>query len=225
MWIADQFRGRHHAHDFGDQRAPVAALRQEARVAEPLHQRHPGLGDARRVPAGGGRPGRRNRSPASTGSRRGRRPPRVPPKAVGSVSGSMILSCSMIEPGQPWVMMIGSAFSCFERTWMKWMSSPSISVRKFGKEFSRASTLRQSYSVRPIVRELLHGRELHALRIVVDRFAIGPSGRYDPPLEVGQILVGRTELERPDRCVAGRPRQQPLQLWACRQQWRRGWAR
>jgi hypothetical protein len=29
-------------------------------------------------------------------------------------------------------MMSGSAFLCFERTWMKWMSSPSISVTKFG---------------------------------------------------------------------------------------------
>ena len=52
------------------------------------------------------------------------------PCAVGSVSGPMIFSCSTIEPGQPWETTIGSASSCLERTWMKWMSSPSISVRK-----------------------------------------------------------------------------------------------
>jgi hypothetical protein len=40
----------------------------------------------------------------------------VPPCAVGFVSGSMSLSCSMMEPGQPCVMMTGNAFSCFERT-------------------------------------------------------------------------------------------------------------
>ena len=68
----------------------------------------------------------------------------LPPCAVGSVSGSMIFSCSTIEPGQPCVMISGSAASCRERTWMKWMSSPSISVRKFGRAFSRASHLRQS---------------------------------------------------------------------------------
>ena len=51
-----QLRRRDHAEDLGHQRAPVAALRGEAGVAEPLHQRQPGLGDARRVPAGGGRP-------------------------------------------------------------------------------------------------------------------------------------------------------------------------
>ena len=59
----------------------------------------------------------------------------------------MSFSCSVMEPGQPWVMMTGSAFPCLERTWMKWMSRPSISVMKFGTPLRRASTLRQSYSV------------------------------------------------------------------------------
>src|SRR3546814_5488016 len=47
---------------------------------------------------------------------------------------------------------------------------------------------------RPIAGELLHRRELHALRIVIDRFGVGPSRRRDPPLEVSQILLGRMEL-------------------------------
>ena len=42
-----------------------------------------------------------------------------PPCAVGLVSGSIIFICSIIEPGQPCVTTSGSAFSCFERTWMK----------------------------------------------------------------------------------------------------------
>jgi len=53
----------------------------------------------------------------------------------------------MTEPGQPWVMMTGSAFSCGERTWMKCRSSPSISVMKFGRRLSRRSARRMSYSV------------------------------------------------------------------------------
>ena len=65
---------------------------------------------------------------------------------MGLVNGSMTFSCSMTEPGQPCVMMTGSAPSCFECTWMKWMSSPSISVMKFGSAFSLSSHLRQSYS-------------------------------------------------------------------------------
>ena len=53
----------------------------------------------------------------------------------------------MTEPGQPCVMFSGNAFSCFERTWMKWMSNPSISVMNCGTAFNLASHVRQSYSV------------------------------------------------------------------------------
>jgi hypothetical protein len=41
-------------------------------------------------------------------------------------------------------MISGIAFSCGDLTWMKWMSSPSISVVNCGSAFSSASTLRQS---------------------------------------------------------------------------------
>ena len=68
----------------------------------------------------------------------------MPPCAVGFVSGSMIFSCSTTEPGHPCVMIIGRAFGCFERTWMKWMSTPSIVVTNCGSAFSLASHLRQS---------------------------------------------------------------------------------
>jgi hypothetical protein len=37
-------------------------------------------------------------------------------------------------------MISGSAFSCDDLTWMKWMSTPSISVTNCGSAFSRAST-------------------------------------------------------------------------------------
>ena len=48
------------------------------------------------------------------------------------------------RPGQPWVTTIGSASSCGDIAWMKWMSSPSISVTKLGTAFSRSSTRPQS---------------------------------------------------------------------------------
>jgi hypothetical protein len=50
----------------------------------------------------------------------------------------------MTEPGQPWVMISGSASSCDDLTWMKWMSTPSIWVVNCGKALSFASALRQS---------------------------------------------------------------------------------
>jgi hypothetical protein len=56
----------------------------------------------------------------------------------------MTFSISMIEPGQPCVMISGKAFSCGDLTWMKWMSRPSISVMNWGSAFSLASNLRKS---------------------------------------------------------------------------------
>ena len=56
----------------------------------------------------------------------------------------MTPSISMTEPGQPWVMISGSAFSCRDLTWMKWMPRPSISVLNCGSALSCASHVRQS---------------------------------------------------------------------------------
>jgi hypothetical protein len=53
----------------------------------------------------------------------------------------------MTEPGQPCVMISGNAFSCFDRTWMRWMSVPSISVVNCGSALSFVSVARQSCSV------------------------------------------------------------------------------
>ena len=50
----------------------------------------------------------------------------------------------MTEPGHPCVMTSGSAPSYSERTWMKWISTPSILVVNCGSAFSLASHARQS---------------------------------------------------------------------------------
>src|SRR6478752_4914953 len=68
-----------------------------------------------------------------------------PPCAVGSVSGPMVSSSSMTEPGQPCVMISGNACSCGDSTWMKWMSTPSISVLNCGNALSLASHRPKSY--------------------------------------------------------------------------------
>ena len=82
--------------------------------------------------------------PGSDGITRWKASDALAPCAVGSVSGSMIFSCSIVEPGHPWVTMSGNASSCAERTWMKWMSTPSISVTKCGRAAKRSSNVRQS---------------------------------------------------------------------------------
>ena len=85
----------------------------------------------------------------------------------------MSLSCSTTDPGQPCAMITGKAFSCFERTWMKWMSRPSISVMKFGTALMRRLDLAPVVVRCPVARELLHRGERHALREVADRFLLG----------------------------------------------------
>ena len=117
----------------------------------------------------------------------------------------MIFICSMTEPGQPWQTMSGSASSCLERTWMKWMSSPSISVMKFGTAFSLASHLRQSYSVQPVPRELLDRRQLRALRLVLDGLLLGPARGRDASAQVLEVRLGNLDRERADRGVARWP--------------------
>lgn len=63
-------------------------------------------------------------------------------------SGAMIFRYSMIEPGQPWVSISGSASSRGERTCRKWMFCPSIPVVNCGYLLTSTSHLRQSYSCR-----------------------------------------------------------------------------
>ena len=85
--------------------------------------------------------------PGRDGSTRSNASPADPPCEAGSVSGPTTPSSSMIEPGQPCVMISGIAAACGDLTWMKWMSTPSISVLNCGSAFSLASHSRQSYSV------------------------------------------------------------------------------
>ena len=123
-----------------------AVRRRRARRAPsspPSPSRRPGRRSARSRGAPSARPRRRrcdrrpsrwssacprSRSRAGTGRSRGRRRRHRRRWATGSTSGSITLWNSTIEPGQPWVMSSGSAPGCGERTWTKWMSSPSIAV-------------------------------------------------------------------------------------------------
>src|SRR5437762_7603570 len=57
--------------------------------------------------------------PGREGSTRWKASSALPPCAVGSVSGPTESIISMTEPGQPWVMISGSAFSCDDLTWMR----------------------------------------------------------------------------------------------------------
>ena len=83
--------------------------------------------------------------PGSEGITRWNASALLAPCAVGLVSGSMIFSCSMIEPGQPWVTISGVLV--LGRDVEEVDVQPVDLVMKCGRAFSFASHLRQSYSV------------------------------------------------------------------------------
>lgn len=85
-----------------------------------------------------------NPNPGSDGMTTSNESAASPPNATGSVSGSINLRNSTIEPGHPCVSSSGIAWGFLDLTWMKWMSSPSISVRNWGKRLSSDSKRRQS---------------------------------------------------------------------------------
>jgi hypothetical protein len=86
-----------------------------------------------------------NPYPGIDGSTRWNASEARPPCAVGFVSGPTVSSSSTNEPGQPWVMISGSASWCGDRTWTKCTSTPSISVVNCGSLLTFASNRRQSY--------------------------------------------------------------------------------
>ena len=85
-----------------------------------------------------------NPNPGSDGTTTWNESAASPPNETGSVSGPISLPNSTIEPGHPCVSISGIAPGLADLTWMKWMSSPSISVRNWGKRLSSDSKRRQS---------------------------------------------------------------------------------
>ena len=57
---------------------------------------------------------------------------------------------------------------------------------------------------RPIVREFLNRRELHALRCVGDRLTVGPPRRRDASAEICEFLLRNVDVKRADSVVFDR---------------------
>ena len=104
-----------------DLRAPVAALRAVARVAEAPHQLDERVRDAPDVPTRSARRLGERRTPAAKARPRGTRPRRDRRAASGSVSRGMTSRNSTTEPGQPCTISSGSASACGDRAWTKWI--------------------------------------------------------------------------------------------------------
>ena len=55
---------------------------------------------------------------------------------------------------------------------------------------------------RPIARELLNRRELHALRVIRDGFPLGPSRRRDAPAQFVDVRLRKVDGDGADRVAA-----------------------
>ena len=88
-----------------------------------------------------------NPKPGSEGATTWNASAASPPCRVGSVSGSITLWNSTIDPGQPWVISSGIASGCGERTWTKCSPGslrPSTGIVNWSKRLSSAWRARQS---------------------------------------------------------------------------------
>ncbi len=114
----------------GNGGAHVAALGDVAGVAKAAHQLRPCLAMRPAL-----QPSSSARSRSRSRQRRDHEIERVlgAPAVRGRIGQRPDDSrSSMTDPGHPCVTISGSAFSCDETTWMKWTSSPSISVVNCG---------------------------------------------------------------------------------------------
>ena len=184
------------AHRVGDGGAHVAALSDVAAVAEPVHQLGPGAARCGRASQPSSR---RLAGEAVAGNGRQHEVERVlarPPCAVGSVSGPTASSSSMTEPGQPWVMISGNAFVVSRLDVDEVDVHPVDLGRELRKRVEPRLGLAPVVVGRPVAGELLHRRQLHALRPVVDELLAGPASRGDAPAQVVELLVRNLDVER-----------------------------
>ena len=188
-------------HYFADCIAPVAALGHVPRVAEPLHQHVPRFRYARHYPSWRGRLARK----AVPGQRRDH--------DVECVCGASSVRCWIGQrPDYLQLLDDRSGPPVGDDHWqrirvlrlhMDEVDVQAIDVRdevRIGKNLRLGSA--PVMMIGPIVTQLPHRGKLHALRVVIDSFALGPSRRSDAPLEIGQIFVRGAIVERPDRSIA-----------------------
>ena len=75
------------------------------------------------------------------------------------------------------------------------MSTPSISVDELRQGVEGRLDLAPVVVRRPVARELLHRRQLHALRLVRDDFLVRPPRGGDAAFQVGERLVWKMDTE------------------------------
>jgi hypothetical protein len=82
---------------------------------------------------------------------------------------------------------------------MKWILSPSISVRELPIRIQPRFAFAPVIAGRPVLREPLNGGELNTLRFVGYRLTIRPARGLDATPHVDELRVGDMNMERANR--------------------------
>jgi hypothetical protein len=199
---AEQSCRRLSAHRFGDDRPPVSPLCDVVVVAQAPHQLVPGARDPIRVPADQRRPCRE-----SVAGQRGHDEMEgvLGRSAVRRRVGQRLDHLQQLDdrPGpavghdQRQGILVGGAD----------VDEVDIDPVDPGHELRQGVQLGLGPAPvvvgPPVANELLHLRQLGALRPVGDGLLVGPARRSQAPAEVGQLLLGDADVEGADGGVLG----------------------
>ncbi len=199
---ADQPLGCLAGHRVGDAGAHVAALGHVARVAEAAHQLGPGSCGPVQVPADLGRlareavPGQGGQDEVEgilgAAAVRGR---------VGQRAGGVD---QLHDGAGPAV-----GHDQRQRVLVRRLDVDEVDLHAvdLGRELGQGVELRLGLPPvvvgLPVARELLHRRQLHALRAIFDQLLGGQARRGDPAAQLGELLFGSVDLEGTDLGLGG----------------------
>ena len=202
VWIPT-FRMALRCHHIRDDRAPVAALSDELRVSQALHQRDPGARRAGRVPAGlvrlAGEPVTRHRRKNHIEG------VRCAPAVRGGIDQRIDDLQLMDDRAGPAVRNDDRQCVRVLRADVDEMNVQSIDP---GDELRQGVQPRLHLAPvvlrRPVARDVLHQRERDALRIVRDGLFLGPLRGGNAPAEVLKLGLGHVDGEGADRGIFSR---------------------
>ncbi len=196
-WIADQTLDRLAAHQVRDEGTHVAALGDVAGVAEAVHQLRPRACGAAGVPADLGRLARE----AVAGQRRQHEVERV--LGASAVRGRVGQRADGLQQLDH---RAGPAVRHDQRQRVLMLRAHvdevDVDAVDLGRELRQRVEFRLGLAPvvvgRPVAGELLHRRELHALRPIVDELLARPARRRDAPAQVVELLLRNVDVEGTD---------------------------